>query len=231
MSTIGRQIKFRKPFGPYIVQTTISDELHKILLDTALKIRKNKKLNKKQDYRNKLAGNLKEEYSYENMFTAKQKQIVHEEFLWLASCYTKTARQAIDKNEDREPYELKLHEPIWVNFMKAGEWNPSHAHSGDISCVTYLKIPKEIEEENETAEHTSKSNTPSAGRIEFIYGDNIKYCVTGIFQKPKEKDIYLFPAKLRHQVYPFKSKVERISVSVNFGDIIDAHRNLQISKR
>ena len=65
--------------------------------------------------------------------------------------------------DNREPYELKLHEPLWVNFMKAGEWNPSHAHTGDISaCVTYLKIPKEISEENKTAEHTSKGNTPSA---------------------------------------------------------------------
>ena len=61
MSLVGRQFNVHRNFGPYIVRSTISDELHKILLDTALKIRKNKKLNKKQDYRNKLAGNLKEE--------------------------------------------------------------------------------------------------------------------------------------------------------------------------
>ena len=50
-------------------------------------------------------------------------------------------------------------------------------------------------------------------------------------QKIKElknvKDIYIFPAKLHHLVYPFKSKVERISVSVNFADKINAMRNLQ----
>ena len=44
---------------------------------------------------------------------------------------------------------------------------------------------------------------------------------------PKEKDIYIFPAKLHHMVYPFKSKVERISVSVNFADKVSAKRNLQ----
>ena len=51
--------------------------------------------------------------------------------------------------------------------MKAGEWNPVHNHTGDISCVTYLKVPKEIQEENKTSELSSKSNTPSAGKIEF----------------------------------------------------------------
>ena len=35
-------------------------------------------------------------------------------------------------------------------------------------------------------------------------------------RQPVEKDLYIFPAKLRHLVYPFKSKTERISVSVNF---------------
>ena len=53
MSLVGRQINFENLFGPYIVKTTISDELHKILLDTALKLEKIKK-NKTQDYRNKL---------------------------------------------------------------------------------------------------------------------------------------------------------------------------------
>ena len=36
-----------------------------------------------------------------------------------------------------------------------------------------------------------------------------------------------FPAQLSHLVYPFKSKVERISVSVNFADKIDAEQNLK----
>ena len=35
---------------------------------------------------------------------------------------------------------------------------------------------------------------------------------------PREKDIYFFSARLNHLVYPFKSKVERVSVSYNFAD-------------
>ena len=44
---------------------------------------------------------------------------------------------------------------------------------------------------------------------------------------PIEKVIYLFSAKLSHMVYPFKSKTERISVSVNFADKINAENSLQ----
>ena len=47
MSLVGREFKSEGCFGPYIVMTTISDELHKILLDTAYKIKKIKNLKKK----------------------------------------------------------------------------------------------------------------------------------------------------------------------------------------
>jgi len=227
MSLIGRQFNLHQNFGPYIIRSTISDELHKILLDTANKIRKNKKLKKDNDYRKSLAGNLTEEYSYANAFTSKENKIVEEELTWLASQYTKFSKIALKKDLGLEPNQIVIQKPVWVNFMKSGEWNPAHNHTGDISCVTYLKVPKEIEEENYTSEVSSKSNTPSAGKIEFQYGDHIGYCNTGVMMNPREKDIYFFPAKLHHMVYPFKSKTERISVSVNFADKLNAMRNLQ----
>ena len=227
MSLIGRQFNIHRNFGPYIIRSTISDELHKILLDTANKVRKNKKLKKDNDYRKSLAGNLTEEYSYANAFTPKQEKIVEEELVWLASQYTKFSKQVLGKALGIEPKDIIMQRPVWVNFMKQGEWNPVHNHIGDISCVMYLKVPKEIQEENYTSELSSKSNTPSAGKIEFSFGDDIGYCNTGVMMNPKEKDIYFFPAKLSHMVYPFKSKTERISVSVNFSDKVNAMRNLQ----
>ena len=227
MSLVGREFNITRNFGPYIVRSKISDELHKILLDTANKIRKNKKLKKDNDYRKSLAGNLTEEYSYANAFTAKEEKIVEEEFVWLVSQYTKFSKNALNKDLSLEPNQIIFQKPVWVNFMKAGEWNPTHNHTGDFSCVTYLQVPKEIEQENRDSELSSKSNTPSAGKLEFNYGDHIGYCNTGSIMNPIEKDIYIFPAKLHHMVYPFKSNVERISVSVNFADKVNAMRNLQ----
>jgi len=229
MSTVGRQVHWERYFGPYLVKTTISDELHKLLLNGANKVRNSKKLKKKNDYRKLLAGNLSEEYNYDGVFTKKQEKIVEEEFLWLASMYTKMSEQALRSKENiREPNQLVMHKPVWVNFMKAGEWNPSHSHSGDISCVTYLQVPPEIDRENKESETSKQSNTPSAGKIEFRYGEEIGYMKNGVIMTPRVKEIWLFPAKLAHLVYPFKSKVERISVSVNFADRITAARNLRL---
>jgi len=227
MSLTGRRFDYIRNFGPYIVKSKISDELHKILLDTANKIRKDKNLKIKNDYRKRLAGNLKEEYSYDGAFTKREEAIVEEELTWLASTFTKFSLKAIGDDLGIEPKDIIMQKPVWVNFMKQGEWNPSHAHTGDISCVMYLQVPKVIQEENKKTEESKNSNTPSAGKIEFMYGDNIGYSKEGSLITPYEKDIYLFPAKLKHQVYPFKSKVERISVSVNFADRINAMRNLQ----
>lgn len=228
MSLVGREMQpLTQKLGPYICLTSISDETHDILLSVGNKIRKDKKLKKDNDYRHRLAGNLKEEYSYDNAFTTKQKEIVYEELLWLISNYTKAASgYHHGRKYALEPNQIYLQEPIWINYMKQGEWNPSHSHTGDISCVMYLKVPKEIEQENNTTEESSKSNTPSAGKIEFTYGDDIGYCVNGAMHTPREKDMIIFPAKLNHMVYPFKSKKERISVSVNFADVIKAKRNL-----
>ena len=92
MSLVGREvIGLYKHFGPYVCKTLISDELHNILLKAGNKMRKDKSLKTRNDYRTRLAGNIKEEYSYSNIFTKKQKDIVNEELLWLASLYTKHA--------------------------------------------------------------------------------------------------------------------------------------------
>jgi hypothetical protein len=118
--------------------------------------------------------------------------------------------------------------PLWVNFMKAGEWNPSHNHTGKISCVTYLKVPKEISEENVKGEHTIKSNTPSAGRIEFQFGNvGMPYSSGGYIRTPEEKKIFFFPAALSHMVYPFQADAERVSMSVNFDDRLDLEAALK----
>jgi uncharacterized protein (TIGR02466 family) len=234
MSLEARPVNWHTPFGPIIMQTTISTQLWEILLLRADSLRNgthpNKNINKKtNDYREKLAGNLSEEYSYAGAFSPKEEMIVEEELTWLASVFTDCAHKAGKIMEDkiRLPKDLLMQKPLWVNYMKSGEWNPSHNHRGKISCVTYLKVPPEIAEENKIAEHTKKSNTACAGEIEFQFGNvGMNFSSGGFKRAPKEKDIYFFPAQLSHQVYPFKSNIERVSVSVNFADKIDAELDL-----
>ena len=235
MSVEEREIKWHCPFGPVIMETQISDELHEILLRRADQLRNgthpNKDVNTEtNDYRSRLAGCLSEEYSYEGALTQEEMDIVETELTALAAHFTGCAHQAgkIKKRLVRDRTEIIMQKPLWVNYMKAGEWNPSHNHTGDISCVTYLKVPKEISEENVKGEHTKVSNTPSAGRIEFQFGNvGMKYSSGGYIRTPEEKKIFFFPAALSHMVYPFKSDTERVSMSVNFSDRINAQETLK----
>ena len=235
MSVEEREIKWHCPFGPVIMETQISDELHEILLRRADQLRNgthpNKDVNTEtNDYRSRLAGCLSEEYSYEGALTQEEMDIVETELTALAAAYTGCAHQAgkIKKRLVRDRTEIIMQKPLWVNYMKAGEWNPSHNHTGDISCVTYLKVPKEISEENVKGEHTKVSNTPSAGRIEFQFGNvGMKYSSGGYIRTPEEKKIFFFPAALSHMVYPFQADAERVSMSVNFSDRINAQETLK----
>ena len=37
---------------------------------------------------------------------------------------------------------------MWINYMKAGDFNPSHIHSDDLSFVFFVKTDEQILEEN-----------------------------------------------------------------------------------
>ena len=104
-------------------------------------------------------------------------------------------------------------------------------------CVVKLKITDEffkilteecnaaVKEENlyqhrlagiikkEYKEYKGKSSGP--GGISFIYGEGNRQAITYQAHFPAEKDLFIFPAWLKHYVAPFKSDVERISVSGN----------------
>ena len=100
---------------------------------------------------------------------------------------------------------------LWVNFMKKVEYNPPHHHDGDISCVIYSSIPSEILEKKKIF----KGRGSAPGDISFIYGERNETFKTEFSFAPKERNVYLFHASLRHFVAPFKSNVIKESVSGN----------------
>ena len=108
--------------------------------------------------------------------------------------------------------DIKL-EQMWINFMKKGDFNPIHTHSHDLSFVLYLKVPKELKEENERYHGTDQNTGP--GGIAFMWGEPQEGFIHTKALLPEEGDLFIFPALLRHMVYPFKSDVERVSVAGN----------------
>ena len=101
----------------------------------------------------------------------------------------------------------------WINFMKAGEVSPQHTHNDcTLSCVLYLKVPKQLKKEN--ADHNGKSAGP--GCISFHYSEPREHSITQYSLFPEERDLLIFPSNVRHEVLPFKSKGQRISIAANF---------------
>ena len=62
----------------------------------------------------------------------------------------------------------------------------------------------------------AQDHHPANGHIQFAHGTPSGYSQTNFMVKPQVGDFYIFPAELFHCVYPFKTKGERRSFSVNF---------------
>ena len=125
----------------------------------------------------------------------------------------------VDKMEEHsemhfvtKPYTWFL-ESLWINFQQAGDYQPPHLHDGHLSFVIYLQFPKEIVEENKKTK--GDRNNAGPGAINFMFGEAIDFSKSVVSWIPEEGDLVIFPAWLKHYVHPYKSEVERISVSGN----------------
>jgi len=96
---------------------------------------------------------------------------------------------------------------IWVNEMKAHEYNPVHIHQGrlytGLSSVMILKLPKE------TGVEYSAEDKPMNGRLQIIGSANGQFSKTDYSPNMKIGDFYVFPYDMRHCVYPFNGTKEK----------------------
>ena len=184
-------------WGPFLFRTKITPDECQMLLKEGKKCRK-----KSNDHRHQLAGHLSEEYKLTDA-----KGIT----LWLkkyVSAYAESYAKWRGGNYKLTNLRMDV---FWINYMKSNDFNPPHNHSGDLSFVIYPKMPEEIIEENKKYKGTSVG----PGGISWFYGHADKQYISTVREVPQTGDIYIFPASLNHWVFPFRSKVERVSVSGN----------------
>ena len=93
---------------------------------------------------------------------------------------------------------------IWVNEMKAGDYNPVHIHRGSIytglSSVMILKLPKNMGPE------ITRPDQPMNGQLQIMGSANGQFVTADYSPKMKIGDFYVFPYDMRHVVYPFTNK-------------------------
>ena len=197
------EIAYRFPYwGPLLLEVEVKDEFISLLLEKGKESR-----GKNLDHSKSLAGVLDNQYYYEDF----------EE--WFCPLFDPYISAYINIVSDYKEYCFK-NPPIgwtvnslWINYQKPLEYNPPHNHDGDLSFVIYLQVPEEIEQENERAKGNRRNSGP--GTIIFDIGPDMPLSISCIRRMPKAGQAFIFPAWLPHHVNPFKSDVERISVSGN----------------
>ena len=153
-----------------------------------------------------LAGKIPDEFSL--FFAGPTTKIMHahsyvsEDILkWFYSIFdhylkwNKTGKYNIDINS------------IWVNEMKAGDYNPVHIHQGKLytglSSVMILKLPKDMGPE------LARPDQPMNGQLQIMGSASGQFVKADFSPRMKIGDFYIFPYDMRHLVYPFNNKKEK----------------------
>jgi uncharacterized protein (TIGR02466 family) len=190
-----------KPFGPSILKATIPEQIILDMNSYVDNLIKNNKKANELDHGKYLAGNVTQEFRLDVDF---MKKIKWAEFL-AKSCHKWLM--------DGHKIEIKKFDIIasWVVKQYKNDYNPIHYHSGQISGVGYLKVPKDM------GETVQKSKTVNHnGKLVLIDGSKKFVCNPTHVINPKVGDFYFFPSYMMHTVYPFyNTEEERRSVSFN----------------
>jgi hypothetical protein len=147
-----------------------------------------------------LVGKIKDEHSlfYDGEDTSKMQRHDHLP-LNVKQWFMEMFKHYLEFNHIRR-YQMHLNS-IWVNEMKAHEYNPVHVHQGNLftglSSVMILKLP------NTYGVEYSAEQAPQNGKLQILGASNGQFAKVD-YQPPMElRDFYIFPYDMRHCVYPF----------------------------
>lgn len=197
-------------FVKYVYDYQKQDEIYYSVLDENLtrrmkeycdNVRKNSSAEWLERSQKGLAGNIREEYGLTLLEDRE-----------LYTVFYENLREIVSKTIGFEVMSFTF-SGMWVNYQKPNEFNPIHNHTGNLSLVWYLDVPQIIRDEYKK----SSSNSPSAGLICFLS----QFCRNSEMNfNPNTNDLLLFNSLHRHQVYPYRSDVERVSLSANITNIV-----------
>ena len=193
-------VKLFRPFGPTIMEMDMPEEVVNNVNNYVEKIIKDKEKSRKLDAGGQLVGQVTQEISLEKDFYESH----FKDFLF------KAVETYIFGSSRKKIKNFKLRD-CWVVRQYENEYNPNHYHSGHLSGVGYLKVPKSFGDQKQKSVKEVNKN----GHIEFVHGSKMFLSNSQMFVKPEVGKFYVFPHYLMHLVYPFKGKEERRSISFN----------------
>ena len=209
------------PYGPPIGYAELPRNLVKDFNKGCDDIVKSKELSKSADRSHALAGQVEQELSIpKNIINKWGKWFGTQVRIYVTGYFNQFAIP--EQNIFRIPKEQALQAvnnlqtifiDAWYIRSFAGDYNPIHTHTNcELTCVGFLKVP------DLSKEHKKKDWGPN-GALEILSssGSNEKAFFENdrIGFVPKVGNWYLFPANIRHSVYPFRCSGERRSFSIN----------------
>ena len=212
------------PFGPPIGHAELPKELMNDLNKGCDKIVNDKELSKSEDWSHQLVGQVEQELKipndilkkWGNWFGAQVQAYVAGYFNQIY--ISEQNIMAVNKEEALQSISrIQINvQSAWYIRSFAGDFNPIHSHTRcELTCVGYLKVP-DLSKERKKGHNPLR---PNGGSLEIL--SNIGANEKAFFENdrmiftPKVGNWYLFPANLRHVVYPFKCDGERRSFSIN----------------
>jgi len=189
-------MKTFRAFGPTLGKGKLSKKILKIINNHVDKT----VISKKNDYSSKLVSQIKDEVKLDDAFIKKN----------LSKELIKNIKKYLEVSGVPNIKEVKIIK-LWVVRQFKNEYNPIHYHSGQLSGVGYLKIPKNMNQNKVVKNKKVKTN----GTIDFINGQK-NFLSKSIYNlNPKIGDLLIFPNYLMHAAYPFNVDGERRSFSFN----------------
>lgn len=200
-------------WGPLLTCCKVSDDII-----NKLTVKGDELTIKDHDWSANLAGDIREEKAYPDEFTAEIERLLipyFSKYIEILSNVWKT--NVKDPSDGRFNYKLTK---MWINYQRRIESNPIHSHSGDLSFVIYVDVPKAIHEEK------TRGQKHAPGSITFTYGYGLSReedsqvikdldSTSATSHVPVTGEMFIFPSWLPHYVLPFYSDVVRKSVSGN----------------
>lgn len=183
-------------WGPPIWRSKLSEHIVENLLTRGNKIRNQEEFNSERD----LAMNTHDEWKYPLKDVVWFSESIKVKIKDYMDIWAKHLGCAYDKLEWGM-------DSLWINYMKQNDFNPLHDHKGNVSFIVYLNNVDELKTEKERFNMTN--NGPIPGSIMFCHNDERKYFF------PSKGDMFIFPSNTLHLVVPYKTDIERISVSGN----------------
>ena len=189
-------MKTFRAFGPTLGKGRLSKKILKVINNHVDKTI----ISKKNDYSSKLVSQIKDEVKLNDTFIKKN----------LSKELIKNIRKYLEVSGVPNIKEVKIIK-LWVVRQFKNEYNPIHYHSGQLSGVGYLKIPRNMNQNKVVKNKKVKTN----GTIDFINGQK-NFLSKSIYNlNPKIGDLLIFPNYLMHAAYPFNVDGERRSFSFN----------------